>query len=526
MQSVSPQFTAYAKSAMRPIAWKCLISFPKQYNSATTFFTIGSSVIGGTDIIKGTGNVVQEWDKYNYSDFSSRLISMGWTRENDLTSSAASSSPIIYTMADLVFDNSDDMFTLNNTQSPLYGSILPYRPIKLYVGFGSELIPVFVGVTELMPVLDSKNKTATFHCVDFLSSLANITLQTDVIYVGQRTDQVVSQLLQLGDMVPSQFNLDVGTVTIPFVYFAKDTVLIDALQNIIEAEMGTLFMDEAGVITFQNRTNWASHPLVWTFTRSNSMDVNFPNDNNIINVVEVTSNVRTLQPSQKLYQMSGATLIPAYSSVAILADFKDANGALPVIAVVEPAYAANSTSFYQTNLLANGTGAPNNSAITISGVSLFSTSYQVIFSNNGPLPTYITQLELYATPAVVTSQVYIRNSDPVSVAAYAEQLYSINNDFIQDESAANTISLIILGDYSSILSQRILTVIGLPQLQIGDRVGYLDTITNETYYVTKIDATIDMSQGYIQTVECVRRVIRPYFKVGVSTIGSTDAIGP
>lgn len=76
MQSVSSQFTARTSKAVRPISWKVLISWDKAFDAAVDFFTIEGSSIGGGDIIKGDGSVVQEWDKYAFEDYSDRVLSV------------------------------------------------------------------------------------------------------------------------------------------------------------------------------------------------------------------------------------------------------------------------------------------------------------------------------------------------------------------------------------------------------------------------------------------------------------------
>jgi len=188
MQTVTTTFDNRAKGFVRPLSWSLLMSFPRNFIDTIDFFTIESSLIGGTDIIKGEGNVIQEWDKYEYSDYSGRIISVEWTRQEDFLSSMAMST------ADLVLDNSDGYFTPNGG-SVIEDFILPYRPIKLFAGFGGENVPVFIGLTEKMPEVDEKNKTVRFHCIDFIYSLYNRPLTGGVVLENARTDEVLGELL-------------------------------------------------------------------------------------------------------------------------------------------------------------------------------------------------------------------------------------------------------------------------------------------------------------------------------------------
>lgn len=104
MQTTSLAFRGHASADVRPLSWQCLMSFRKDFDSNIDFFTIGVSTIGSTDIIKGVGDVIQEWDKYDYEDFSDRLISMEWVRDQDSVSSVS------LAMADIVLDNHDGLF--------------------------------------------------------------------------------------------------------------------------------------------------------------------------------------------------------------------------------------------------------------------------------------------------------------------------------------------------------------------------------------------------------------------------------
>lgn len=130
MQSVSQAITDATKAPIRLLNYRCLASFLKNYDEDTTFFTIGESLIGGMDIIKGDGSVVQEWDKYDYEDYTGRVLDIEWNREAEPPLSA-----VTLATADITFNNTDDYFTPTNVNSPIYGNIKSRRPIRLYTGF-------------------------------------------------------------------------------------------------------------------------------------------------------------------------------------------------------------------------------------------------------------------------------------------------------------------------------------------------------------------------------------------------------
>ena len=88
MQVVPAQFLAHATADVRPLAWRFKVSFDKAFDAGVTFFTLNQSLLNGPDILKPTGaDVIQEWDKYAYDDYSDDVISMEWTREFSYLSS-------------------------------------------------------------------------------------------------------------------------------------------------------------------------------------------------------------------------------------------------------------------------------------------------------------------------------------------------------------------------------------------------------------------------------------------------------
>lgn len=525
MQTVSSQFTAATDAPVRPITFRLLIAFDKTYDSGIDFFTIGTSTIGGTDILKGTSSVIQEWDKYVYEDFSERILSMEWERETEPPTSA-----ITLATAKIVMDNHDDLFTPSNSLSPLYGNLLPKRPIRITAGFAGETIPQFIGMTDAKPEIDEKNKTATFYCIDFLKFMMDQPLDEELMYIDLRTDEIIESLLEGGGILASQMDLDTGSVIIPFAYFPKGMKRGEALRLVAESELGNLSMAENGRATFQNRTNWNDNTPVWDFNKLNTLERKTASKSDIINVVEVYSQARAVMAKQKLWEMSGTVEIKPGSTAEIFPDFRDDYGALPVTTMDDPQYiTVASTSLYATNELEDGSGDPLNSFVSLTASDLFSTGAKLVFSNaHSSKSIFITQLELFATPAKVQNDIYVRVQDDASVGdrdGYEESVKEIKNNYIQDATAATTIGRIITEDRGQDDDQYDLLVKAVPQLQISDVVSWTEPDNTDDYFVTRISATIN-SSGFRQSIRTSKRTINEYFRIGISTIGGSDKIGP
>jgi len=508
MQTVTDTFYANTISKLRKLNWKLYISWNKSFNESVSFFTIGSSTIGGIDIIKGVGDVVQEWDKYAYTDYSNRVLQFEWTREQDPYIGGA-----IMSIADIVLDNHDDMLTPNQPGSVVSANILPWRPVRIYAGFKDEVVPVFVGLIENMPDVDTKSKTVTIHCIDFMQSLFNFPLDTAVILQNNRTDQIISTLLQLAGLGPTQMSLDTGQTIIPFFFADKGTKLGDCLRDVVSADLGRLYMDENGIIRFINRTNWLSNTSTsWVFNRSNTIERRTTTDDNIINVVEVHSSARQVLDNQKYWQLSDTVTVPAGSSVDVWADFSD-----PVVTVDAPSYIDSATtSLYETSSLD-----------TLSVVThQYAISYLMTFTNSNAYPVDITNIELWATPVPATKLIYAREQDSDSITKYHQRPQDITNDYIQDITTAQSLALMLIQDNKDFNPVRELDIIGVPQLQVGDTIRVTDEKVSDLYSVTKIVSKM-IPTNFIQTITCVKKTIRTYFRIGISTIGSsTDVIAP
>lgn len=527
MQSVSSQFTTLTQSSMRPLAYSVAVSFTKAYDPDVEFMTIGVSDIGGNDIIKGVNDVVQEWDKFDYVDLSDRVISVEYNREVDPPLSS-----LTLATAEITFANNDDFFTPGNESSPVADYILPRRPVRIQIGFGSEVVPIFIGVTETVPIISESNKTAKIRCIDFLSSLINKPLDTAQTYVNMTSSEVISALLQdQAGLLASQLDLDLGTIVIPYVYFERGKKLGDALNEIAQADLGNISCTEDGFIRFQNRINWLDNVKVWDFNKENVLEIKTPDVNSIINVAEIFSNKRAVQPNALIWELGSPVEVRAGESVEIFANFEDDDGALPVISVDDPTYSATPTgaSYYSTNENSDGSGAPMNADITLTSTDMFSTAFKMVFANSGSSSVYITAIQLYGEAARVVDRIYVREQNDDSVGTqdgFDEQPVTIENDYIQTQETAEALARIIIDDRGEFQDQLKMLVKGVPQLEIGDVVQYTDDKINQQFFVTRINGTLARDSGFRQFLEMTQREFRTFFRVGISEIGGTDEIGP
>lgn len=501
---------------MRPLSWRLLMSFERDFDDNVDFFTIGQSQIGGTDFIRpNNSDVVTEWDKYSYVDYTSRIISVEVTHEEEPYFSVRMAT------ADIELDNHDNFFT-PGAGSSIDGDILPYRPVRILMGFGGETVPMFIGLTEKMPEINEKSKTVKFHCIDFLYSIFNRPLESESMYLASRTDEILEGLLNTIGLLPGQYELDTGYNTITFAYFEAGMKFGEAARKLMQAEQGVLYLDELGIIRFKNRQDVNTFP-VYSFTPSNIIDISVPKEDDIINVVEISSDVREIPDDLISYvEVKEAIEVPANSSVDYWVNFPDP---VPFAAVPE-LYTVATSSMFIANTLADGSGSDVTTNISISNDDLFSTSYLLTFTNTNAFTVYITSLSIFARPAQVVNEIRIREEDTTSVGKYDERVYTIDNDYFSNETEARTRALTILNDYAEYGDIRVLEVKGCPALQLGDAITLNLDGTDETYNITKmVDTMADNRYG--QTITLKKFDSRQaYFTIGESLIGGSDVIAP
>jgi len=495
MQNTSVLFKTLATSDARPIRGDVFISFSK--------------------LQEPTLQGIQDWDKYLYTDYSGRIVDVEWTREEQMYASVSSG------MADIILDNHDGLFTPNGS-SVLSIYMLPARPVKIYSGFGSEVVQSFVGLTDGMPSVNEKSKIVILHAIDFLSYFLKKPLDESSMFIDKRTDEILRTLFNDQGVLDVQMNLDVGLNRIPFVYAKKGEVLGDLVFKLMEAEGGRLFMDEDGAITFKNRQGYSSDVKMYLDSYRNIVNSVPKSNDELVNVVVVEGKIREVQSLQMYGQLTQPIQILHGQSVPIWISFQE-----PVTSAVDPVYVTSKkTSYYEVNTLQDGSGVAS-SSVVLSSSYLFDTSLQLVFTNNGSADLWVTSVVIFATPAVPVQDIYIREEDSSSVDKYGEKILSINNDFFGDVDNAQSKALIILHTFTDVGEIKQLEIKGDMTLQLGDAVRIDLNGVIEVFRVIKIINRIGLPGKFTQIVTVGKLLDNSnYFTIGVSAVGGTDMIAP
>ncbi len=514
MQTTSAAFTVQEKSPVRKISTSLLVSWHIQTIIGSKTFTIGSSLIGGNDLIGINPGAVGSPGNYKYFDETTYVTRLEWERGYNMPQGGLTMG-----LGSAQLENTTKRFLPRymGGKSELSTAILTRRPMIINSGFNyngiDNTIPGFAGIISDQPAVDTRSSLVDLKFADYALYFQNKYLDKVTMFTSQFTDQVLKTLFVDLGMNTAQYKLDQGINLIPFGVFDVGTKFSDAIGQLVEAENGQLYQDESGIFRFENRQHSTISPyntVQKVVSTPMMIDAVAVGSNYITNVVEIQSQVRTKQPDQLLFSLSTVQTLPAHGDVDIFVQFND-----PVLALDTPAQ-------WAVNTAADGSGTDLSGNVTLKAISLFAQSAKITFSNSSGSTGYMTALTLYGRPAQVSTLINYQAKDGSSVTAYQEQLLTLNNNFIQSQSWAQTYAQMILNDYSNPTNLQKLTVRAMPDLQLGDLISW----QGKYWRILDNKVTLDPAQGFVQELLCIQRTVQTYFRIGISTIAGSDLISP
>lgn len=523
MQTVTSAFTAEERDSVRSIAQNLQVSWKRFSTLGSRTFTIGVSTIGGNDVIGINPGAIGSPSNYKYFDETDYVTSLAWERGLNMPIGGLNKA-----LAEAVLDNTSGRFTPRymGGQSELFTAILPRRPMIINAGFEisgvDEVIPQFAGIFTKQPNVDMRRREVRIQAADYIDFFKNRFLDNEVMFTGQRTDQVYEDLLVSLGLSTAQYDLDMGINTIPFGIFPRGTSFAHIFHQLAEAENGNFYQDESGIFRFENRQHWDSSPhntvsrIVLT---GQVIEAETPSEDHIINVVEINANVRNKQPEQVIFNLNAfdSIYLAANEVTEVFVNFED-----PILAMITPSEGGQD-SFFIANTADDGSGTDMTSSVSIVRVDQFAEAAKLHIRNSSTTTNvYITSLVISGRPAKIERELYYRAEDDSSLTAYEERKLTVENDFIQNETWAESLAQMILDDYAEIENLQRITIRAMPSLQLGDLVSW----QGRYWRIFNIKTRLSPSEGFIQELMLLQREIRTYFRIGISTIGSEDRISP
>ena len=495
-ESIWTPFSSMCTATVRALRARCLVAWDRRVG-IDAYAVVGSSLVGGTDIIQGSGDVaINEADLYNYFDETDRVIRLEYERHL-----IEPLGGVAIAMADIVLDNNDLRFT-PDYNGTIGTCIKPNRPLKIFIGFEvqgqSKVIPIIEGLS-LQPQEDKLKRTVTISANDFMKFL-NEKPQETSIYVDKRSDEIIADILARAGVGSINYQLDQGLNTIGFAWFEKGQTAGDRIRQICEAEQAVFFQDEQGILRFENRDKYAQNPYntpVWTIDPDDILEWTQEVNSEIINRVLVKGAPRSVKGETEVWRDGKEEEIEPGETLTIWAQFEE-----PVSTLTSPVE--------QTDLLAfTGAGGAGSDISADMQVTLtsFTTTAMLEIKNNNASKAYLYLLKLRGTPATVDYQISEVYQDDASVASYNEHQQEIDNVYIDKQTFAKKMAENIVKRNKDPMGVLQLKIRGVPQLQLRDQIRIKDpdlgTYTN--YRLIGIQGIFD--PGSFTQILTLRKVI-------------------
>ena len=525
MQTIPQRLSDAVDSDKQTLNQKVSIAWDlDSYDADVVFAEVDSSLVDGRHIVKGYGDAVTEWDKYLYTDETQNLMYYEFVRDagwplNEVVKSrgsvALSNTSRRYLPHDTPFSGEEDF---------IGDHIKAGRFIRVHAGYGRDIIPQFVGITE-RPVNSVSWMDTKINFFDVIEYLEGKELDGALLQ-NKKGDEVIKHILDELGFTEDQYDLSESLNMIPFVNIKGGDKALDIIRKVCEAENGRFYADEHGILKFENRFRLAFEPYTesqYTFNYDNSIIESILEPTEVINKAFITAYPREVQANQKVWDFTGGEMVRVSSSVTIWADIFDDYGDLPCTNIYEW---TNGSYFLATDKeLGDGTDVTSDFTVTEFSV-LGGSTVKMTFRNDGSKTSYINEIALFGTPAKVKTEIEYETPDADATASIAEfgvKAYELRNDFIQSENEARGLGRTLVYTNKDPKKSIEIKVKGIPQIQIDDQVTVQEGTTEEELecYIIRIEKLAD---GYNQRLILKERVIQSFAIVDTSLVDGDDVV--
>jgi hypothetical protein len=366
--------------------------------------------------------VIIDWDgdgsyRYDEAGYLEAVSGLERGREGE-------DEPIKAGQVTLVLNNMSGRFDPWNEASPLYGKILPRRGIILRVGddttephVGEPALPLiwftkgymhtlFTGtIADPQPSGAQAEARLTLQCEDGWRDVIGIEVSV-ALQENIRTDEAIGLILDAVGWTGGR-RLDVGSDTMRYWWSPKGSAA-EAIRDLARSEHGIFFFDRRGNARFVSRANLLTAENAGTIEQVQLDDI-VPSApwQSVRNVIRVTCNPVGLGAEGVIWKLQDPVEVPAGSSVAVWANFVDANNnAAPAQDVVAPV----ATTDYTANSVADGSGADMTADMSVSAGIYSMSAYLTIHNGHATDPLYPQLLQIRGKPIQTYPTTIVRES--------------------------------------------------------------------------------------------------------------------
>ena len=523
MQVVDDNFHKVASSSVIPIRGDLKISFTKKIDPNKNWFTLDKSTLNGSDLLSSNQTKqFNNFDAYEFVDLKKRVIKAEISRSIEFPNNIQSA------ILDVELNNYDGYFNYDKdaTLPAINSYVLPNRFILFFLGFKSQQkIQMFAGTTNKMPSYSDDTLQMKWTSYDFLRNIGDQKIKKTVMLRDVRTDEVIKVILEQFDLGPSQYKLQKGKNIIPFVLLRKDNKVDEYLRKIVQAENGTLYQDEQGIINFITKSDVIGKQPVMLFGKHNIVSIKSDFDNSIINSVQIKAELSKIENGQSIFTLENDNGYKEASN-------KDAYRVKPK-STLEFWVDFNRIAWSVIPLVFNGT--MNNSWFTClnhegrrctrgvnASMDVFPESAKIKIINDRDDFVSVNKLELRGK-AIRKDEIEYTAVDQDSIDRFGTSNLEVSdNNFFGSLKSCEEFAKEVIHNYSEYSTIIEMNVIGDPSLQLNDIIT-VDYKYPGTYIITSL--SFSWSTGLLETVIKARKceVLSPFI-LNKSKLNSPDRL--
>lgn len=466
----------------------------------------GQFKLGDGQCGAGTPDVIAsldiDGDGYAGNGLSGRLMSLTINRGID-----PELGRIVVGTGQYTLRNDDGRWSPRNSSSIYYPNIMPWRKVNTKrKDSGGTLHDQFTGYLREPSLNPDPNvQTATFDCIDLIERLRRVKISTP-LYTAYRSDQLIAAILTLAGYTGST-SLETGSKTFPYASWRKASAL-DAIQQVIDSEMGIFFIGAAGLPTFHNRYHRALTTTADATLNGTMAGLTYRETaDDIYNEAIVTCYPRNIGSQGELWRWQEVRLFAPGEVVVIEAEFTDSATGSPCegSSVVTPVL----TTDYTANALSNGTGTDKSSQLSVV-FTAYGQHADLTLTNTGSDSLYVTLLKVRGIPITVPNPVSVRQVNQTSIDLYdITSTISLDQPLETSTDAARDAATYLAQLYGDTLDRIVLAlkpadnsrIDAMATLDLNDRLAVTETdsgLTAEGFFINQIN--IQMGDNPISQV--------------------------
>ena len=393
----------------------------------------------------------------------------------------------------LTVNNDTGKYTPSNSESVLYGNLLPRRPIKVSFTGGWSLFTGFI--EEIIPHPHLTEQDAVITAIDGLDFLSRHDMAT-ALYKNALTGTIHGYILDDAGWSASMRTLDTGQDTVPY-WYGHDVKARFAQEEIDDNEQGFSYVNGAGYFCFEDRyhRSTVTHQTSrFTFTDTMTNITLSLNPRNVYNIIKVRVTPWTIQAGAELWRLKETPSIPVGETYTYWGE-----ASISGIPVFVDAWTALNSG--DTDYTISGT-------FTIAQTN-FAKSIKIVITNTGTISNVITLLKARGTWYDDQTKVTRKAEDATSQTAYQKRTYELDGKYMADANKAQDYANYAIGKYKvprkelgmSIMNKNNAMLNQILGLEISDRTTIVNTKTgiNADYFIDYLEHNIELS-GKLHTV--------------------------